>query len=367
MIKTAPNTFDFAQWNALATHPMQSWEWGEVRKNEGKTIVRFVEYGHSDVARAVYLMTIHPLPFTGYSIGYIPKSTPPSAAFLTHLKSYAQEHRLIFIKLEPNVLSNLKIENCKLGIVSSLHPLFTPWNQLLDITLPENDLLKNMHPKTRYNIHLAEKKGVHVHEITTEEGYQIFEKLYFETCERQKYRGHTRTYHRNIWKTLGDPSSGKVTAVLRQAQDDTAGEGGNTYMQPLPVGGMDRLSLESHIFIAFYTDIPLAVYQIWHFKDTLYYFYGGSSEEYKNVMAANLLMWETIKFGRKLGCKTLDMWGSLPPEYDLKDPWAGFTKFKQGYGTNFVEYAGSYDLVVSPLLYRLYSLAQTLREKIFLH
>ena len=126
MIKTVPNTFDFAQWNALATHPMQSWEWGEVRKNEGKTIVRFVEYGHTDEARAVYLMTIHPMPFTSYSIGYIPKSTPPSAEFLTHLKSYAQEHRLIFIKLEPNVLSNLEIENCKLGIVSSLHPLSPP-------------------------------------------------------------------------------------------------------------------------------------------------------------------------------------------------------------------------------------------------
>jgi lipid II:glycine glycyltransferase (peptidoglycan interpeptide bridge formation enzyme) len=315
-------------------------------------------------------MTIHPLPFTGYSIGYIPKSTPPSKEFLTYLKSYAQEHKLIFVKLEPNVLSNSEIENCKLGIVSSLHPLFTPWNQLLDITLPEDDLLKNMHPKTRYNIRLAEKKGVHVHEMTTEEGYQIFEKLYFETCERQKYRGHTRVYHRNIWKTLGDPSSGKVSPSYQE------GDGrGNLDIQPLPppirrtplpVGGMDRLSLESRILIAFYKDIPLAVYQLWHFKDALYYVYGGSSEEYKNVMAANLLMWETIKFGRKLGCKTLDMWGSLPPEYDLKDPWAGFTKFKHGYGTKFVEYAGSYDLVVNPLLYRLYSLAQTLRQKFIL-
>ena len=120
MIKVVANTFDVAQWNAIATHPMQSWEWGEVRKKEGKKIVRFVEYGKKDEATVVYLMTTHPLPYTGYSIGYIPKSIPPSKAFLTYLKSYAQEHKLIFVKLEPNTLSNMKIENWKLDVVVSV-------------------------------------------------------------------------------------------------------------------------------------------------------------------------------------------------------------------------------------------------------
>lgn len=343
MIKVVSKTYDVAQWNIISTHPMQSWEWGEVRKKEGKTIVRFVEYGKKDEAKAVYLLTTHPLPYTGYSIGYIPKSTPPSMEFLEYLKSYAQEHRLIFVKLEPNTLSDSAFGTQHLALVESNHPLFTPWNQVLDISLSEEELLKNMHPKTRYNIHLAEKKGVQVHEMSSEEGYRIFEKLYFETCARQKYHGHTRAYHQNIWQHLSRSS-------LRGESDESS----------------SAIRLSSHIFVAFYKDTPLAAYQLWHFQDTLFYVYGGSSEEYKNVMAANLLMWETIRLAKKLECKTLDMWGSLPPTYDLKDPWAGFTKFKQGYGTKFVEYAGSYDLVVNPLLYRLYSIAQTIRQKLIL-
>lgn len=361
MIKTVTNIFDLNRWNELATHPMQSWEWGAVRKKEGKKIVRFVEYGKKDEATAVYLMTTHPLPYTGYSIGYIPKSTPPSKEFLTYLRSYAQEHKLIFVKLEPNALSNLELGTWNLELISSSHPLFTPWNQVLDISLSEDDLLKDMHPKTRYNVRLAEKKGVQVHEMTSDNGYQIFEKLYFETCARQKYHGHTRAYHQNIWNILSSVAS-------RQSSEHNTDEPYklSKQNQPSTLNLTNLINLNSHILVAFYKDVPLAAYQVWHFKDTLYYVYGGSSEEFKNVMAANLLMWETIRLAKQLGCKTLDMWGSLPPTFDTKDPWAGFTKFKQGYGTKFVQYVGSYDLVVHPLFYKLYSLAQTLRQKFML-
>jgi len=353
MIKIIDDTFSSTEWNNVATHPMQSWEWGKVRKKEGKQIVRFVEYEKKDVASAVYLMTIHPLPFTPYCIGYIPKSAIPSIEFLNNLKAYAQEHSIIFVKLEPNTTQVLEHKFSNFEFVLSPHPLFTPWNQVLGLSPSEDDLLKNMHSKTRYNIHLAEKKGVEIHKMTSEAGYQIFERLYFETCARQKYRGHTRAYHRNIWQHLTAPTLGEI----REITDETTSSIDNS---------PNIIRLSSHILVAFYKDIPLAAYQVWHFKDSLFYVYGGSSDEYKNVMAANLLMWETIKLGKKLGCQTLDMWGSLPPTYDMKDPWAGFTKFKQGYGTKFLQYAGSYDLIVNPLLYKVYSFAQSLRQKFIL-
>jgi lipid II:glycine glycyltransferase (peptidoglycan interpeptide bridge formation enzyme) len=123
MINIIDDTFSPTEWNNLATHPMQSWEWGEVRKKEGKKIVRFVEYGKKDEATAVYLMTTHPLPYTVYSIGYIPKSIPPSKEFLTYLKSYAQEHKLIFVKLEANALSNSAFSTQHLAL---LHRLLSP-------------------------------------------------------------------------------------------------------------------------------------------------------------------------------------------------------------------------------------------------
>ena len=69
-------------------------------------------------------------------------------------------------------------------------------------------------------------------------------------------------------------------------------------------------------------------------------------------MASNLMMWEAIKFGKKMGMKKFDMWGALGAEPDSKDPWYGFHRFKQGYGATLTQFIGSYDLVINPTLYQ---------------
>jgi lipid II:glycine glycyltransferase (peptidoglycan interpeptide bridge formation enzyme) len=72
-------------------------------------------------------------------------------------------------------------------------------------------------------------------------------------------------------------------------------------------------------------------------------------------------MWDSIRFGKKLGLKKFDMWGALGPAPDPKDPWYGFHSFKEKYGPEHVEFIGSYDLVINPLLYQGYKLADRLR------
>ena len=119
----------------------------------------------------------------------------------------------------------------------------------------------------------------------------------------------------------------------------------------------------SHILIAYFEKVPLAAYHIFIFKNRGYYVYGGSSNKYRNFMASNLLMWESLLFAKKNGCNTFDMWGSLPPNSDtVKNDWGGFTRFKEGYGTTYKEFTGSYDLAVKPTLYKLYSLAHKIRS-----
>lgn len=78
-------------------------------------------------------------------------------------------------------------------------------------------------------------------------------------------------------------------------------------------------------------------------------------------MANNLMMWEVIRFGKKQGAKLFDLWGSLGPEPDQRDPWYGFHRFKQGYGAELVEFVGSYDLIINKGEYGLYTLAEKLR------
>lgn len=325
MIKILDESIKLEDYNSFVIHPLQSWEWGESRKKAGIEVVRFSEYD-KDQIKDVYQMTLHPIPHTPFKLGYIPRSILPSDDLIKFLFKWARTNRVIFIKIEPYVEKSSKINGFsnKPDIVKSQHPLFTPWTQVLDITQPEDKLLERMHHKTRYNIRLAVKKGVTVREENDDKGLKTFLKLYFDTTRRQRYYGHNHFYHKTVWETLKKNIA--------------------------------------HIVIAYYNDIPLAAYELFYFKKRLYYVYGGTSELYRNLMASNLLMWEAIKLGKKLGAEEFDMWGSLPPGYDSSNVWSGFTRFKEGYGTKFLEMVGSYDLVVYPAYYKVYSYLYRIRE-----
>ncbi|MEK7177806.1 MAG: peptidoglycan bridge formation glycyltransferase FemA/FemB family protein [Patescibacteria group bacterium] len=317
MIHIITDDFSQVEYNKLALHPLQTWEWGEARKKTGVDILRLSD------GKNVFQLTFHKVPKTDFKVGYLPRSIFPSKEVLNFLSDYCKKNKIIFVKIEPDVeKSKLRTTNYELR--TSPHPLFPSWTQILDLNKTEDELLKSFHSKTRYNIRLAEKKGVVIKEMSNNEGFEIFSKLYFETCKRQKYFGHTTKYHKIIWDSLKK----NIT----------------------------------HILIAFYNDVPLASYELFYFKNTLYYPYGGTSVEYRNLMASNLLMWEAIKLGKKLGAKEFDMWGSLGPNYDLSNDWAGFTRFKEGYNTKFVEFIGSYDLVINPILYKIYNTVYSLRE-----
>ncbi|MFA6080838.1 MAG: peptidoglycan bridge formation glycyltransferase FemA/FemB family protein [Patescibacteria group bacterium] len=295
-------------------HPLQSEDWANARKQMGIETVNIEGF----------LLTFHKIPFTNFKIGYLPRSKMPSKKILQKLDVFGKKNKAIFIKIEPNVEKNSKLEIHNLNLVKSPHPLFPAWTQILDLTKSEDELLKSFHSKTRYNIRLAEKKGVTVREESNSNGFEKFSKLYFETTKRQKYFGHDYQYHKTVWNNLKN----KI----------------------------------SHILIAYYNDIPLAAYQLWYLDGVIYYVYGGTSQLHRNLMASNLLMWEAIKLGKKLGALKFDMWGSLGPNYDSNDPWSGFTRFKEGYATKFTEFVGSYDLVINPLLYKIYNFIYSLRE-----
>ncbi len=326
------DTFDAQKINAVATHPLQSYEWGEARKKMGIQVVRLGEFDGSRLEN-IFQITFHTIPHSPFTVGYVPRSVFPSELVLEALQQEAKKHQAIFIKLEPNIsreeFDKMHKKSPALQLLRpAKHSLFPEWTQRLDLKSSEEKLLNNMKAKTRYNIRLAEKKGVYVKEMTNDEGFDMFAKLYFETTARQKYHGHTRAYHETIFKTL-------------------------------------RKTM-SHIFIAFYENTPLSAYHLFTFNNILYYPYGGSSLLHKNLMASNLLMWETIKFGKKEGCTMYDMWGSLSPQYDPSTTWGGFTRFKEGFGTEFFEYAGSFDLVVNSFAYSAFNTAQSFRKKFLL-
>jgi lipid II:glycine glycyltransferase (peptidoglycan interpeptide bridge formation enzyme) len=108
----------------------------------------------------------------------------------------------------------------------------------------------------------------------------------------------------------------------------------------------------------------LVVWIVFVFNGVLYYPYGASRSIHRELMASNLMMWEVIKFGKQQSCKLFDMWGSLGPNPDPKDPWYGFHRFKKGYGGDLVEFVGTFDLVQDYPIYKVYNLANNLRWKV---
>ena len=318
---------DKTAYDKVVSHVIQSWEWGEFRQKMGLDLARF---GHFEGKKLVlaYQLTFHPVPILGQTIGYLPKGPTPNKLMVESLLSIAKEKRAAFVKIEPNEevhSSQFTVHSLeKLGLVKSKKSLFTKYNFLIDLTKPEEQLLSAMHPKTRYNIKVAQKKGVEVYESTEDRDFEIYLKLYFETTKRQKYFGHTPHYHRLMWETL-------------------------------------RKSDMARLLIARYQKKPLVAWMLLNFGDTLYYPYGGSSTEHKEIMASNLVAWEAIKLGKKLGFKIFDMWGALGPEPDVNDPWYGFHRFKAGYGGKLVEYVGTYDLVLNPTTYKILNTVDKLR------
>lgn len=319
-------------YNKLVGHIIQSWEWGQFRQKVGLDLVR-LGYFEGNKLICGFQLTFHPVPFFPKTIGYFPKGPMPDKKMVEALREIGRKKNAAFIKVEPNVIaienlkasrSNLEVKIENLGLIPSKKSLFTKYNFLIDLTKTEEQLLAAMHPKTRYNIGVAQKKGVEIYESTKDEDFEIYLKLYFETTKRQKYFGHTPGYHKLLWETL-------------------------------------TLSKMARLLIAKYMGKPLVAWMLLNFGDTIYYPYGGSSVEYKEVMASNLVAWEAIKLGKKMGMRVFDMWGALAPDASENDPWYGFHRFKTGYGPEHVEYIGTYDLVLAPQLYNILNTADRLR------
>lgn len=324
--------------NLHAIHPLQAYEWGEFREKTGVKVIRRGIETNGKITDG-FQITIHPIPHTPFTIGYFPKSTLPTKDILAEVQNVGKENNCIFIQFEPAVeeTDEAKKTMQKLGLIPSAHPLFTKYNFVFDLTKTEEELLKHMHPKTRYNIRIAQKHNVKIEHDSSDERFEQYWKLMQETTNRQGFYAHTKKYHALMWRTLG----------TKDQKPDT-----NT--------------LNAHLLLAKYkpeneAEVVLTAWILFSFHDTLYYPYGSSSSEYRKVMASNLMMWEAIRFGKQLGLQKFDMWGALGPNPDTNDPWYGFHRFKEGYGPRHVTYVGSYDFVLNPGLYQLYKVADKVR------
>jgi lipid II:glycine glycyltransferase (peptidoglycan interpeptide bridge formation enzyme) len=328
--------------NQAVDHPIQTWEWGEFKEKTGMKAIRLASFKQGKIVKG-YQVLLRSLPKIPFQAGHLLKSSFPDKNLVDALKELSQEENLVFLKLEPDyivrkwenkkgkidkLIKEERIDLEKLGLQPARRELFDPHSFVMDLNQTGEELLANMHSKTRYNIRLAEKKGVTVEEKSDTEGLEIFIQLFQETLKRQNFYMHSPQYFRQLWQTL----------------------------QPTGI---------PHILLAKYQEKILNAWMIFVWKNRLFYPYGASSNQYRELMASNLICWETIKFGQAKGCQFFDMWGAgQGPDPDPQHPWYGFYRFKLGYGGDLVRFAGSWDLVANPWLYEGVQAANKLRWKL---
>lgn len=195
---------------------------------------------------------------------------------------------------------------------------------MVDLSSSEDELMREMHEKTRYNIRLAQKKGVVVREGSLDEFYS----LYSATNQRKGLKGFSKAYFENIIK-------------------------------------LQAKSYRLQVFVAYQDNIPLASNLLVCFGDTVTYLFGGTSDEHRELMAPHLLHWECIKWAKTNGYHYYDFWGienhgTRTTEHGttIRD-WEGITRFKKGFVSEktgkMVEYGETVDVVINKFWYYLFA------------
>lgn len=307
---------------------LQSWAWGEFQTQVGRAAQRLLICADDGQPVAAAQVLTHRYPL-GFRSLYLPQAPvfrdgfhdDPAVwqALIGALGESGQAARALFIRFEPQ--QSLDLGN-RLPVrrVASVQPSVT---HLLDLTKGEEALLNSMHSKTRYNIRLAERQGVTV-EAGGAELLEDFLALLSQTEARHGVRFFGPAYFRALWATQA------ARPHLR-------------------------------FFRARHHDQTLASILLYTFGDTAVYLHGGSTREGRQHMGPHLAQWTAIRESQQRGLHWYDFRGVAPADAPATHPWAGFSRFKRGFGGVDVAYPGAYDWVRRPLLYRLYRAAQRVR------
>lgn len=305
---------------------LQSWTWGEFQSSLGRRIWRLGDEVNGSLCGAALIIE-HQL-MLGRSYCYCPHG-PVTTSIDSLRRLYAaildvaKEAGAMHVKIDP--------PQYPFPYDQSTFPSpFTPGTTLqprttlvLDCQLTETELLAAMHPKTRYNIRLAEKKGVTVRWSTSDADYQTFMQLQRATAERQGIRLHPDNYYQRMF------------AALRSA---------------------NLVSLA----IAEYDGRALAINEIIWQDQTATYIHGGSTTELKELMAPHLLQWQIILEVKRRGMHHYDLRG-IAPENQPNHKLAGVTRFKKGFGGSVVTFPPAANGVINQSWYAAYRLAKRLR------
>jgi lipid II:glycine glycyltransferase (peptidoglycan interpeptide bridge formation enzyme) len=308
-------------------HLLQSREWGEFKSRHGWTPDRITVEGPDGYGMAQVLYR-----FKGpVSVGYIPRGPAISgnaAAIWPELRARidesARRHRAISVILEPNEPLGLDGTFRESGLVAG--PSHLQPGRTVKIPLGDDEaILKQMHQKTRYNVRLAQRRGVTMrHCDAWEQSIDTFYELLQDTAGRNEFGIHSRPYYADFLDIFGD----NTRLIFAEA--------------------------DGHVGAAL---IACA------FGPEAIYMYGASSTEHRAHGAAFYMQFEAMRWARDRGCATYDLWGIPEQDPDSTahesssaiagtrgDDWRGLYRFKTGFGGEIITYPQTLERRFVPVL-----------------
>lgn len=326
------NIVSLADWNKfLENHPeahlLQMGEWGELKKDFGWTPERFIlaqpPAGNNEIGAQILFRRL-PL---GLTLGYMPKPVDggqwavDGGRFWREVDSVCKQNHAIFLKVEPDVWTDeFRLSHSTFRI--SPHNIQPPRTIVISIKENEDVILARMKPKCRYNIRLAEKKGV---TVCAWDDIAGFHEMMTVTGGRDHFGVHSREYYQRAYELLHS----KGTCEL---------------------------------LVAEYEGKPLAALMVFANGNRAWYVYGASNDQERNRMPTYLLQWEAIRWAKARGCEEYDLWGvpdeneeTLESNFESRhDGLWGVYRFKRGFGGQVKRAAQAVDRVYNPLLYWAY-------------
>jgi peptidoglycan pentaglycine glycine transferase (the first glycine) len=254
---------------------------------------------------------------------------------LDDLQSFAKKQGVIFLKIDPDVVLGRGVpasvgevtENSgqavrsdlkRRGWVESSDQIQFRNTVIVDLSASEEDILMRMKQKTRYNVRLAEKKGVSIR-VGKPEDLGMLYRMYAETSVRDGFVIRDENYYMTVWKMF-----------IQSAQ-------------PSAVPSIAEVNGE-----------PVAAIFVFMFAGRAYYVYGMSRGVHREKMPTYLLQWAAMKHAKAHGCLTYDLWGA-PDVFDESDSLWGVYRFKEGLGGEVVRTLGAYDFAPNKFWYAMYS------------
>lgn len=351
-------------WNQLISqlpdpHFLQTYEWGQVKAKygwvpyyavwsaDGKfTVSQSTDNWSLDTGNFVAAsLILKRTAFRRFSIFYAPKGPLMDWAneslrnrVLDDLQSFAKKQGAIFLKFDPDVVLGRGVpasvdevtENSgqavrsdlkRRGWVESSDQIQFRNTVIVDLSASEEEILMRMKQKTRYNVRLAEKKGVSVRVGKLEDLGMLY-KMYAETSVRDGFVIRDEEYYMTVWKLfMSSTVHGEPSTVPLIAEVD--GE-------------------------------AVAAIFLFMFAGRGYYVYGMSRNAHREKMPTYLLQWAAMKYAKAHGCLTYDLWGA-PDVFDESDSMWGVYRFKEGLGGEVVRTLGAYDFAPSKFWYSMYS------------